>query len=273
MKLLKGISSGTTALVHPGAPPHHQTITEVLEPLRGIGADLFITAEGSVRAFTPGGEISPPSAAIRIAAAYLHARAPSSQGWDFTVDGRDVRANYAEGEYVINHGPWAVAGGAQAIADGHDCVIKLAGLTDPRPGLRIRLGERTIAVAALEESAALGEVDLRTAPDSEPEADLVGATVIMGERRVDLTDDAGAVVGTQKIGALQARGYDRAVGEVYSADALAIGCAAAARAWSGEEAANEWVVVFGGGNTRVELGEHALASAQAEIFAEITWQE
>ncbi len=272
MKLLKGISSGTTALVHPGSPPPQETIAGALDPLRGIGADLFLTAEESVRAFTRDGEISPPSAAIRIAAAYLHSQAPSSNGWDFLVDGREVRVNHEDGEFVLNHGRWTIVGGEAALADGHDCVIALPGLADPRPGLRIRLGERTIAVAALEDSTALGEVDLRTGPKTQPEADLVAAMVIMGERQVELTDDAGAVVGTQKVGALQARGYDKTIGEIYSADSLAVACAAAANAWLGGEAATEWVVVFGGGSTRVNLGEHALASAQAELFAEITWQ-
>lgn len=271
MKLFKASSSGTTALIHPGHRVPQETIAAALDPVAGIGADLFVTVQDTLRAFTPQGEITPPSAVIRMAAALLHSRDSRARSWDLQVEGRDVRVTHAAGEYTINHGPWVIAGGERAIASGHDTVLRFAGLAESRPGLRIRLGERTIAVCALADAAELGSVDLTTAVQTDPAADLVAAVAILGERSVDLTDGSGAVVGTQTIGALQVRGYDRAVGEIYSADALALAGAAAAHTWLGAGAAREWIAVFGGGNTRVELTEHALASAEAEVFADINW--
>lgn len=272
MKLLKGISAGTTALIHPGEVPALEDITAVLDPVRGVGADLLVTTEGGPRAFTPAGEITPPSAAVRLAAAYLHREAPSASAWDFHVDGLEVAVSLEAGEYAINHGPWSVAGGARAASDGQDSVVRFSGLNDPRPGLRIRCGGSAVTVSALASSAELGEVDFSYAPSAEPGADLIAALSIMGERAVQLTDDSGANIGTQSIGALQVRGYDARIGEVFSADALAVASAAAARTWFGEDSAAEWIAVFGGGTTRVVLGENAIASAEAEIFAEITWQ-
>lgn len=273
MKLFKGMSSGTTALVYSGAPPSQELIARVLEPVRGIGADLFVAVDDDVRAFTMQEEISPPSAVIRLAAAFLHSQAPASTRWDFTVGGGEARVDLKGGEYVLNHGPWAVAGGPRAIADGHDCVIQFAGVDSPRPALRIRVGDRTVAVSALGNAEELSGVDFRTAPQAEPACELVAAIAILGERNVDLTDADGDVRGTQKIGALQLRGVDQHLGEVYSADALAVASAAAAHTWLGERAATEWIAVFGGGNTRVELGENALALAEAELFAEVTWRK
>lgn len=271
MKLFKGMSAGTTALIHPGPPPAQEEMAAALEPVRGVGADLFVAIEDHPRVFTADGEISPPSAAVRLTAAYLHGQTPSRTSWDFFIDGMEVHVRLDGEEYLINHGPWSLAGGEQARSEGHDTVLHLAGLADPRPALRIRLGGRTIAVSALASAAELGEVDFHTAPRAEPAADLVAATTIMGEREVDLTGEGGTVIGTERIGAVQVRGYDLQAGEMFSADALAIAAGAAARTWLGEGSAGEWVAVFGGGNTRVVLGEHALAAAEARLFAEISW--
>jgi len=271
MKLFKGMSAGTTALLHPGPPPPQATIAAALEPVQGMGADLFVAVDEHPRAFTTDGEISPPSAAVRLTAAHLHAQEPTRASWDFFIDGMELQVRREGEEYLINHGPWSLAGGEPARAEGHDSVLHLAGLTDPRPGLRIRLGARTIAVAALASAAELTDVDFHTPPRAEPAADLVAAMTIMGEREVDLTGEEGTVIGTERIGAVQVRGFDSRAGEMFSADALAIAAGAAARTWLGQGAATEWVAVFGGGNTRVVLGEHALAAAEARIVAEINW--
>lgn len=272
MKLFKGISAGTTALIHPGDAPAQRDITTALDPIRGIGADLFVALGPTLRAFTAGGELPPPSAAVRLAAAHLHETAPSSHRWEFEVAGRDVRVILESGEFIINHGHWSLDGGPSAAAAGSDAVISFVGLPEPRPALRIHLGGSTTAVSALTSSAELGDVDLTAAPKAEPAADHIAALTILGERSVDLTDPAGTVVGTQKIGAVQVRGFDLLNGEIFSADALAIAAAAAAHTWGGREAATEWVVVFGGGNTRVTLGEQAIAAAEAELFAEVDFR-
>lgn len=269
MILLKAISSGTTALISNQPPPEQPQIANILDPVLGVSADLFVSVAPYLRAFTPTTEISPPSAAVRMAASFLNSHHPAAT-WGFNVDGHDVAVSRVGQEYIINHGPWRVAGGKQAIAQGYDATVEFSGLQDPRPGLRVNIGKRQVTVVAVEGAAELANVALSPAPVTAPSTDLVAVVAIMGQRSVELTDHTGRIVGSQEVGALQVRGFEASVGEVFSGDVFAIAGAAAAHAWSGGEAAAlEWVTVFGGGNTRVELGQHALASAQAELLAQI----
>lgn len=274
--LVKGISSGTTALIHRGVLPAETSAREILDPVRGIGADLLVTTGAVVRAYTMTGEITPPAAALRLAAA-LASSDDERGSIEMEVDGGAVAVGIDGGEYAINHGPWSISGGAPAIAAGHDRLVSLAGVEGTRPGLGVDVGEYLVAVVALGSSEELGLLDLSEAPaqtaaEGQPgalAADTVCALTILGERSVDLTDDAGGVVGSQTIGAVQVRAYDSGTGEVYSGDEVAVAAAAAARTWLGEASANEWIVVFGAGNARVMLGEHAVVAASAEIFASI----
>lgn len=74
--VIKGISSGTTALLHDGPAPDQQTISALLDPVRGLGADLFVAHDPRVRAFTSETELPPPSAILRLVAAVRHAHTP-----------------------------------------------------------------------------------------------------------------------------------------------------------------------------------------------------
>jgi len=268
MKLVKGISSGTTALISSQAPPTQESIAEILDPVRGVSADLFVSLGSTIRVFTRQEEITPPSAVLRLAASHLRSQTSADQ-WSFLVEGHDVGVSFSEGDYLINHGEWAITAGEGARSQGHDITVEFAGLDDPRPGLRVDVGHRTVGVVAVNGSGELAQLGFNPAPTSDPQLELIAAVAIMGERSVDLTDEHGAVVGSQKIGALQLRGFNALVGEVFSGDVFAIAGAAAAHTWLGQGSAEEWVTVFGGGNTKVQLGQHAVASAQAELLAKI----
>jgi len=267
MKLYKALSAGTAVLIHPGPAPGGQRAAEVLDPLRGIGADVLACDDGEVRAFTRHGEVTPPAAALRAVAARRRADA-GAQSWTLlTREGsREVRR---EGdEYLLTY-PFSLPAGEEAASD---CQITFAGLSDPRPALRVRAGERTVAVAALSTAEELGHLNLLAPPEVSAGDDLVAGAVVLGQRSVALTDGAGRVVAREDVGAIQVRGHAAGRGEVFSGDALAVAGAVAARYWGGAEAAREWVAVFGGGTTRVRLGGRAQAWAEAEIFAEITWR-
>lgn len=269
-ELVKGISSGTTAVLSRDPVPDHDTIATVLSPVRGIGGDIYVSAGETLRAFTSESEIPVPTAAVRLAAAYAREQDPSSASWEFRVDGRVMHVTYEAGEYVINHGQWSLQGGPEASAQGFDITVVLPGLDEPRPGLRVTLGGKVVGVVALATAQELASVDLRAVPTTSAEVNLVALMNIMGEREVDLTDHTGALVGKETIGAMQVRGFDASVGEVFSSDALAIGCAAAAHTWSDQNPVDEWVAVFGAGNTAVTLDQYAIARAPAEIFARVS---
>lgn len=267
MRLIKAVTAGTTALIHPGpVPPTAAEATAALDPVRGIGADLLVFAGEPVLAYTSTGQIPPPAAALRCAAAYAHHLRPAAD-WEFTAAGRSAQVRLEQGEYLLDHGPWSFPGGRPAT--GYDTVVRFTGLVGPRPGLRVRTCGQSVTVSALASAGELASVDFRRAPKADHPSDLIGALTVVGEREVELTDPTGVVIGSQRIGAMQMRGHGPS-GEVFSADALAVAAAAAARAWGGPDSAREWVVVFGGGSTRVHLGEGAVAGAEVDLLAEIT---
>lgn len=265
MRLIKALTAGTTVLIHPGpVPPTAAGAAAALDPVRGIGADLLVWAGESVRAYTPDGQVTPPAAALRCAAAYANHHQPAAR-WQLTAGGHSLPVRLEHGEYLLDHGPWDLPGGGP----GHDTVVRFPGLSGPRPGLRVRACGQVVTVSALASAAELSGVDFRRAPEAEHASDLIGALTVVGEREVELTDPAGAVIGSQRVGAVQARGHGPS-GEVFSADALAVAAAAAAHVWGGAGSAREWVVVFGGGSTRVQLGERAVVGAAVDLLAEIT---
>src|SRR5690625_6092793 len=88
MKLVKGISSGTTALISSQAPPTQESIAEILDPVRGVSADLFVSLGSTIRVFTRQEEITPPSAVLRLAASHLRSQTSADQ-WSFLVEGHD----------------------------------------------------------------------------------------------------------------------------------------------------------------------------------------
>lgn len=163
----------------------------------------------------------------------------------------------SSGVYAVDLGTWLAPGGEGALAEGFDVSVGVAGLGDPRPGLRLDL-PNPHTVIALSEPEELDQADLTVAPILEPVPEHgtnVELVVPLGERDVDLLDEDGQVVGTQPTGALRMRVHERGVGETLSCGTGAAAAAVATRIWMGEESPSEWVVVVPGGSLTVRLLE------------------
>lgn len=176
--------------------------------------------------------------------------------------------------YAVDMGVWTVPGGEQALADGFDVTVGLAGLDEPRPGLRLAL-PNPHTVIALSDADELAAIDLSEAPWVEPEPEAgtnVEVVLPLGEREVEVVDTEGAVVGTETIGVVQMRVHERGVGETLSCGTGACAAALATRIWFGDGAPVEWVVLVPGGQLRVRMldGGAVELAGPAELVGEIT---
>jgi diaminopimelate epimerase len=177
-------------------------------------------------------------------------------------------------DYAADLGRWSAPGGDAALAQGFDVSVGVAGLDEPRPGLRLDL-PNPHTVIALEDTEQLEVLDLTRAPivDPAPERGTnVEFVVPLGDREVDIVDAAGAVVGSKTVGVVRMRVYERGVGETLSCGTGACAAALAVRNWFGEGAPQEWVVQVPGGELRVRMlaDGHVELAGPAELVGTVT---
>lgn len=164
---------------------------------------------------------------------------------------KDVQRN-STGGFQSDIGRWRLVGGEPLVHAG--------GLNIARPGLGIEVGIPHVVVALSSEEE-LAALDLREAPETEPEhpAGLSIAFVVPEEPLVK-----------NGVGQLRMRAYEREVGETRSSGTAAAAVALAVRHWAGEGAPHHWRVTSSGGALQVRMfpteeGEHLGQAGPAEV--------
>ncbi|OZB82502.1 diaminopimelate epimerase [Microbacterium sp. 13-71-7] len=163
---------------------------------------------------------------------------------------RDVTRS-AEG-YRVDIGAWRLS--------GHDPLARATGLSVPRPGLGIDVGNPHVVVA-IASDAELDGLELMHGPELAPMPEH-GANVEFVVPAEPLVQDG--------VGRVRMRVFERGVGETLSCGTGVVATALAVRHWAGAAAPHEWLVEVPGGTLRVTMapgadGEHAFLSGPAQL--------
>ena len=164
--------------------------------------------------------------------------------------------------YAVDMGPWSFTHGEEARERGSDCVVTAHGLTVPRPGVSIDMGNPH-TVVVLSEGEKLDALDLHAAPVVEP----VPSNGTNVEFVVPLDHD------DTEVGRLEMRVHERGVGETLSCGTGACAAAAAARFWGGPESPDRWFVQVPGGVLSVTFvaapdgTEHVVLAGPVRVVA------
>ncbi len=167
-----------------------------------------------------------------------------------------------EGGYAVDMGPWSFIAGEDAREKGSDAVVTTDGLSVPRPGLSISMGNPHTVVALSEEDK-LDQLDLRRAPSVSPEPE--DGTNVEFVVPVDHDDT--------EVGRIHMRVFERGVGETYSCGTGACAAAAATRFWGGADAPDRWLVEVPGGVLSVTFvpatdgTEHVVLAGPTRVVA------
>lgn len=166
-----------------------------------------------------------------------------------------------DGWYSVGMGRWSVPGGQEAVARGHDAVVGIGGLAEPRPGLRLDIGNpHTVVMLGPEDD--LDAVDLTRAPVVDPIPP--EGTNVEVLQMLEPAETAG-----RPIGRVRMRVHERGVGETRSCGTGTCVAAAAAALWAGPEAPTVWEVHVPGGQVEVDLrpDETAVLTGPAVLVA------
>jgi diaminopimelate epimerase len=165
-------------------------------------------------------------------------------------------------EYTVDMGRWEMPGGLEAVQNGYDVVVQVAGLESPRAGLRVTV-PNPHTVVALPDEATLAAADLgRPAVyDPEPpEGTNLELVVPLGE-----SGPPDAPVGTVRM-----RVLERGVGETRSCGTGTCAAALAVRAWGGPGSPDTWRVLVPGGEVVVRVeGDQVTLTGPAELTADV----
>lgn len=157
----------------------------------------------------------------------------------------------AEG-YRVDIGAWRLS--------GHDPLARAVGLSVPRPGLGIDVGNPHVVVAIASDEE-LDGLELTHGPELAPMPEH-GANVEFVVPAEPLVQDGA--------GRVRMRVFERGVGETLSCGTGVAATALAVRHWAGAGAPDEWLVEVPGGTLRVTMapgadGEHVLLSGPAQL--------
>lgn len=178
-----------------------------------------------------------------------------------------VRTVRREGaDYAVDMGTWQYPGGEDALADGFDVSVIAPGLTEQRPGLRVRFGGEHVVVALQDEDTLI-----QLGMTEQPQVDPVSAVPAMFDFVVPLGERENLdSAGTARVGVIRMRGRSTRE-EVRSSGTGACAAAVAVREWFGDGAPQDWHVQTPGGRLRVHTGvERVECAGPVELIGSLT---
>ncbi|MGB4136274.1 MAG: diaminopimelate epimerase [Microbacterium sp.] len=155
--------------------------------------------------------------------------------------------------YQVDLGRWRLSG-TEPLAKAH-------GLTVPRPGLGIDVGNPHVVVALASEQE-LASLELHAEPVLDP--------AVAGGANIEFVVPAEPLV-RDGVGQVRMRVHERGSGETLSCGTGAVAAALAVRFWAGAHAPDDWRVDVPGGTLGVRMfaaedGEHVALSGPAQLI-------